>query len=206
MPLPNMIPLRYTEEDAGYMSVRPVVKQTFRLSELADMVVSVAGKNATRVQQIFRSGTVVYHGYRYWWEPLAADAAEIENLLIPFPEDDPSRPFVPNEAGAVLLEMGGGTQRAVGELSRSEASEKRLFAKQSPWDILLAYASSRPARYERYDHSRKADLFRLAVPFDQAQSLLAAMLEAAPRKLRQRWSTLRPPAAVTFLCPRTRHW
>ena len=59
MPLPEQIPLRYTEEDAGFVSVRPVVKQTFQLHELVDMVVSVAGKEATRVQQIFRTGTVV---------------------------------------------------------------------------------------------------------------------------------------------------
>jgi hypothetical protein len=32
--------------------------------------------------------------------------------------------------------------------------------------------------------------------------LLAAMLAAAPRKLKHRWSTLRPPAGVTFVCPR----
>ncbi len=42
MPLPQQIPVRYTEEDAGYVSVRPVVKQVFRLHELADMVVSIA--------------------------------------------------------------------------------------------------------------------------------------------------------------------
>ena len=202
MALPDTIPLRYTEEEAGYMSVRPVVKQTFRLGELLDMVVSVTGKDPARVQQILRSGTVVYHVYRYSWEPLTADLAELERLLAPFPDDDPSRPFVPNEATAVLLEMGGGTQRVVMEISQREALQKKLFAKQSPWSVLIAFASVHPARYERYDHGRKADLFRLLLPFDQAQQLLAGMLAAAPRKLRYRWSTLRPPAALTFICPR----
>jgi len=202
MALPDTIPLRYTEEDAGYMSVRPVVKQTFRLPELVDMVVSVAGKNAERVQQIFRSGTVVYHGYRYWWDTLFADLPELEKLLAGFPDDDPTRPFVPQEATSVLFEMGGGTQRVVTEITKPEASQKRLFAKQSPWDALLAFASSHTARYEKHDHARKADLFRLSLPFDQAQSLLAAMLQSTPRKLRHRWSTLRPPAALTFVSPR----
>jgi len=205
MPLPNTIPLRYTEEDAGYMSVRPVVKQAFRLHELVDMVVSVAGKDASRVQQIFHSGTVVYHGYRYWWEPLSADLPELERLLALFPDDDPTRPFVPREATAVLFEMGGGTQRVVTEITQREASQKKLFARQSPWDVLLSFAASHPARYEKYDHARKADLFRLSLPFDQAQALLAAMLQAAPRKLRYRWSTLRPPAALTFVSPRARN-
>jgi hypothetical protein len=202
MPLPEQIPLRYTEEDAGYMSVRPVVKQTFRLHELVDMVVSVAGKDAARVQQIFRSGAVVYNGYRYWWDTLPAEREEIERLLLGFPDDDPSRPFEPEKATAVLVDIGGGAQRTVVEISRHDAVQKKLFAKQSPWDVLTAFATGKTARYEKYAHGRRADLYRLSLPFDQAQQLLAEMLAAAPRKLRHRWSTLRPPAAVTFVCPR----
>lgn len=202
MALPEHIAVRYTEEDAGYMSVRPVVKQTFQRHELVDMVVNVAGKDAGRVQQIFRSGTVVYHGYRYWWEALSANIPELEELLAAFPDDDPSRRFIPSEATSVLFEMGGGTQRAVAQILRDEASRKKLFAKQSPWDAILAFASSHPARYEKFDHGRKADLFRLSMHFDQAQSLLAAMFQVAPRKTRYRWSTLRPPAIITFISPR----
>ena len=202
MPLPEQIPLRYTEEDAGYMSVRPVVKQTFRLHELVDMVVSIVGKDAARVQQIFRSGTVVYNGYRYWWDALPAESEEIERLLIPFPEDDPSRPFEPEIATAVLLEIGGGAQRSVVEISRQDAVAKKFWGNHSPWDVLTAFASGKTARYEKYAHVRRADLFRLSLPFDQAQQLLATILAAAPRKLKYRWSTLRPPAAVTFVCPR----
>jgi hypothetical protein len=202
MPLPEQIPLRYTEEDAGFVSVRPVVKQTFRLHELVDMVVSVAGKNAARVRQIFRSGTVVYNGYRYWWDALPAEREEIERLLLPFPEDDPSRPFEPEQATAVLLEIGGGAQRTVVEISRQDTAARKLFAKHSPWDVLISFAAGKAARYEKYAHARRADLFRLSLPFDQAQQLLAAMLAAAPRKLKYRWSTLRPPATLTFVCPR----
>jgi len=202
MPLPEQIPLRYTEEDAGFVSVRPVVKQTFQLHELVDMVVSVAGKDPARVQQIFRSGAVVYNGYRYWWEAFQAEREEIEQLLIPFPDDDPSRPFDPEQATAVLLEIGGGAQRTVVEITRQDAAQKKLFAKCSPWDVLTNFASGKTARYEKYAHARRADLFRLSLPFDQAQPLLAALLAAAPRKLKYRWSMLRPPAALTFVCPR----
>jgi hypothetical protein len=202
MPLPNQIPVRYTEEDAGFVSVRPVVKQTFQLHELVDMVVSVAGKDPARVLQIFRSGTVVYNGYRYWWDALPADREEIEQLLIPFPDDDPSRPFDPETATGVLLEIGGGPQRTVVEITRRDAAQKKLFAKFSPWDVLTNFASGKTLRYEKYAHARHADLFRLSLPFDQAQALLVAMLASAPRKLKYRWSTLRPPAALTFVCPR----
>ena len=202
MPLPQQIPVRYTEEDAGYVSVRPVVKQVFRLHELADMIVSIAGKDPARVQQIFRSGTAVYHGYRYWWDGIVAEASEIAALLVPFPDDDPSRPFEPSKATAALLEIGGGSQCHVVEILRAEASEKKFLGSRSPWQVLLQNAASHTGRYERYSHARRADLFRISLPYDQAQQLLAALLEAAPRSLRHHWSTLSPPAAITFVCPR----
>lgn len=202
MSLPQQIPVRYAEDDAGYVSMRPVVKQTFRLSELADMVVSVAGKDPARVQQIFRTGTVLYNGYRYWWDALVADFSEIEALLLAFPDDDPSRLFDPSRATAVLLEIGGGTQRNIVEITAAEAAEKKLFARSSPWNVLASFAANATPRYEKYSHSRRADLFRLVLSYERGQQLLDALLEVAPRGLQHRWSTLRPPAALTFVCPR----
>jgi hypothetical protein len=202
MTLPEEISVRYTEEDAGYVSVRPVVKQNFRLNELADMVVRVAGKDAVRVQKIFQSGTVVYNGYRYWWEGLAGDLAEIEKLLLCFPGDDPSVAFDPAKAVAVLFEIGGGTQIHIVEIQRSEAMSKKLFGQISPWSLVLEQAKAQPLRYEKYSHARKADLFRLSLPYDKSQQLLRSMLQNAPRSLGNRWSTLRPPAAIIFICPR----
>src|SRR5258708_23246595 len=113
MPLPETIAMRFTEDDAGYVTVRPVVKQTFRLPELADMGVSRTGKNATRVQQIFRAGTIVYNGYRYWWDGFASKEDEISEHLILFPDDDPARPVDPAQVTTLSLEIGGGTQRSL---------------------------------------------------------------------------------------------
>src|SRR5437667_4311681 len=106
MPLPENIALRFTEEDAGYVTVRPVVKQTFRLAELADMVVSVTGKTAVRVQKIFRAGTVVYNGHRYWSAGFAAKEDEITGLLALFPDDAPARLLNPATVIAVSLDNG----------------------------------------------------------------------------------------------------
>jgi hypothetical protein len=202
MGMPQQIPVRYAEDDAGYVTVRPVVKQTFRLNELVDMVVSVAGKDAARVQQILRTGTVLYNGYHYWWDPLWAELGEIESLVAGFPDDDPSRPFEPARVSAILLESGGGTQRNLVEISREEAREKKLFGKTSPWNVLTGIAGTAAPRYEKYSHGRHADLFRVTLPFEQGQQLLREMLEAAPHSLKHRWGTLRPPAALTFVCPR----
>ena len=88
MPLPETIPVKYTEEEAEYLSVRPVVRQTFRLRELVDMVLAVTGKDAARVQQILRSGTTVFHFYRYWWPAVEAGEDELAPLLAEFPDPD----------------------------------------------------------------------------------------------------------------------
>jgi hypothetical protein len=202
MALPQEIGIRYTENDAGYVSMRPVVKQTFRLNELTDMVVSVAGKDAERVQQIFRTGALVYNGYHYWWEPISAELAEVQTLVAAFPDDEPARAFDPASAMAVLFESGGGVQRSVVEIMAQEAGRKKLFRKASAWDALTDFARSSEPRYEKYSYGRRADLFRLTIPFERAQPLLAAMLEAAPRALRHQWRALRAPSAITFVCPR----
>jgi hypothetical protein len=202
MSLPEQIPLRYSDEDPGYVSVRPIVKQTFRLHELIDMIVSVVGKDITHVQQTLRTGTVVYNGYHYSWDSLSAQEDEVTALLASFPDDDPLRPFDPAQASGVLFESGGGTQRTVTEISHQDASDKKLFGKNLPWDLLVGLAASDPPRYERYSHAHRADLFRVTLPYDRAQQLLAAILESATRTLRHRWSALRPPSAITFICPR----
>ncbi len=93
MALPETIPVRYTEEEAGYVSFRPLVKQIFSLNELLDMVLSVTGKEPERIRQILRSGTVVFHFYRYWWQGFEIAEAELAPLLARFPDPDPSREF-----------------------------------------------------------------------------------------------------------------
>jgi hypothetical protein len=202
MPLPDTIAVRFTEEDAGYVTVRPVVKQTFRLAELTDMVVSVTGKDAMRVQQIFRAGTVVYNGYRYWGEGFASDATALATLLSTFPDDDPSRPFDPAAVTSVFLEIGGGTQRTLVSVTQKEAAEKRLFRTRSPWQILLRSAQESAPRYEKYSHAQHADVYRLHLLPQAALSLLKEMLHSAPRALRKKLALPQPPSSLLLFAPR----
>jgi hypothetical protein len=183
--------------------VRPVVKQTFRLPELADMIVSVTGKNAVRVQQIFRAGTVVYNGYRYWWDGFAAKEDEITGLLALFPDDDPARLFNPGKVTAVSLEIGGGTQRSLVGIVRREASAKKLFRTRSTWEILLKAALDSTPRYEKYSYAERADVYRVHLSFEMGASLLKQVLAASPRGLRKKLAALHPPAAILFFIPRT---
>ncbi len=202
MALPETIAVRFTEEDAGYVTVRPVVKQSFRLAELADMVVSVTGKNGARVQQIFRAGTVVYNGYRYWWDGFASTESEVAGLLAPFPDDDPSLHFKPAQVTAISLEIGGGAQRSLVKITRREASAKRLWHKQNPWEILLKAARNSTPRYDNYSHAEHADVYRVHLSPETAVSLISAALKASPRTLRKKLAALRPPAAIQFFVPR----
>jgi hypothetical protein len=202
MPLPETIAMRFTEEDAGYVTVRPVVKQTFRLAELADMVVSVTGKNVPRVQQIFRAGTVVYNGYRYWWDGFTSPENEIAGLLALFPEDDPARLFNAAEVTAVSLEIGGGAERSLVGIARREASAKRLFRKRSPWEILLTASKDSTPRYEKYSHAERADVYRVHLSPEMAASLLKQLKDVSPRALRTKLALLQHPAAILFFAPR----
>jgi hypothetical protein len=204
MPLPETIAIRFTEEDAGYVTVRPVVKQTFRLAELADMVVSVTGKSVPRVQQIFRAGAVVYNGYRYWWEGFASSEDEIAGLLTVFPDDDPALLFNPAHVTAISVEIGGGTQRSLVSIARGEATARRLFHTRSPLEILLAAAQDSTPRYEKYSYPERADVYRVHLSPDTAASLLKQMRDASPRALRKKLMALQPPAAILFFIPRTK--
>ena len=202
MPLPETIAMRFTEEDAGYVTVRPVVKQTFRLAELADMVVSVTGKNVPRVQQIFRAGTVVYNGYRYWWEGFSSNENEVTGLLALFPDDDPARLFDSAEVSAVSLEIGGGAERSLVAIARREASAKRLLQRRSPWEILLTAAKNSIPRYEKYSHADRADVYHGHLSPETAALLLKQLRDAAPRALRKKLAPLQPPAAILLFVPR----
>jgi hypothetical protein len=203
MALPKTIAIRFTEEDAGYVTVRPVVRQTFQMAELTDMVLTVTGKNVARVQQIFRAGTVVYNGYRYWWDSFASEPSEIAALLAPYPEDDPSRLFRASEVTTVSLEIGGGSQRSLIEITRKEASAKRWLQKRCPWEILLGAAQKTAPRYEKYSHAQRADVYRLNLPLETAQALLAETRAAAARALQKRLAGVQPPSALLFFTPRT---
>ena len=211
MPLPETIPVKFTEEDAEYISVRPVKRQTFRLRELVDMVLSVTGRDLPRVQQILRTGTVVYHFYRYKWQGFEADPAELSRLLAEFPADfpmgDPRRMFQPKECTVALLESAV-VGRAPVEIERAAAKKRPLFAARSFWDCLLATADNEKTpgqqipEYAGYSFARRGDLYRVALTPEQSASVSRDTARLAPRSLRAALDALASPARVTFVCPR----
>ena len=202
MPLPETIPVRYTEEDAGYVTVRPVVRQTFRLGELLDMILSVAGKDVPRVRQLLHSGTVVYHFFRYSWEGIDASDEEVAAALARFPDADPSRPFSPEACTLAIIESGGVSPRHLMELGRDAAGKRRMFRKQSFWERLLQIAANEKLWYHGYSYGRKADIYRLDLDSEVLARMEQALKEFAPRNLQAVNGVASLAASILFVCPR----
>jgi hypothetical protein len=202
VPLPETIPVRFTEEEAEYVSIRPVRRQTFKLRELIDMVLCVTGRDLPRVQQILRTGTLVFHFYRYWWQGFETDATELSAVLAEFPVDDPSRAFSSAACTSVVLESAVKARSGL-DVKKVDADHKSLFASQSLWEYLLSLAAPPPEiKYVGYSFARRADLYRVELNAEQAARSQRDAAKLAPRPLRGAIETLGAVARVVFVCPR----
>ena len=202
MPLPETIPVRYTEEEAGYVTVRPLVRQTFRLDELLDMILSVAGKDVKRVRQLLHSGTVVYHFYRYSWAGFDASETELAAALAHFPDADPSRPFAADQCTNAIFDGAGANPRQLLDLDRATASKRRLFRGQSIWEGLMEIAAGANPAYQKYSYERRADFYRLELDAENISRIEEAVNRLATGKLRSALRILPGAASILFVCPR----
>jgi hypothetical protein len=202
MTLPETIAVRYTEDEAEYVSLRPVVRQTFQIDELVDMILSVTGKDATRVAQILRAGSVAFHGYRYWWTGFEAPEAELSAKLAKFPDADASRPFDIAASVAIAIESGGIPPHHSIELSREAVSRRRFFRLRSFWDELNALALGNPPTYRDYSYARHADVYLSSLTPDDAAHLAAAARRALSRSLSASVKYLPEASRILWICPR----
>jgi len=202
MTLPETIAVRYTEDEAEYISLRPIVRQTFRIDELVDMILSVTGKDAARIVQILNSGSVAYHGYRYWWKGFDAAEDDISSLLANFPDADPARRFIFEECRAVVIELGGTPPRHSFEISKAVAARRRFFQMRRFWDDLHSLARTKLPIYEHYSYARRADIFSTALAPAEAAQLDVGAKRRLPRALHASLAFLPEAARVLWVCPR----
>jgi hypothetical protein len=201
MTLPETIAVRYTEDEAEYVSLRPVVRQTFQIRELVDMVLSVTGKNADRIAQILRSGAVAYHGYRYWWKGFEAPEGELAALLVGFPDSDASLKFDPAGCTAIVIESAGTPPRHSIEISVAVASRRGFLRLHTFWDDLKAFAREKPPVYPEYSYARRADIFTSELtPGDAAR--LASARRRLPRSLQAGTAFLADAARILWVSRR----
>ncbi|MGH9746989.1 MAG: hypothetical protein ACRD59_12880 [Candidatus Acidiferrales bacterium] len=202
MPLPASIPVKYSEDDAQFISIRPLVRQTFRPAELIDMIVSVAGKDPSRVQKILHSGTIVFNSYRYWWDAIDSDSQELTEILAAYPDPQPARPFRLEDCTEAILESAGTPPRHSLRLRRVDADRKRLFRTRSLWDALLDLTRHHPPAYREYSYTHRADLYTASLDAPALTSLTQAAARYAPRALRAQLGVIPKMSQATFLCPR----
>ncbi|MBX9603866.1 MAG: hypothetical protein K2X35_22860 [Bryobacteraceae bacterium] len=110
----------------------------------------LTSKHQGRIQEILRRGAFTSGSSRLRWEPVEPEPAALEAVLALFPDPDPARPF-----DAHLCEQAGlGTLLIPRELGH----RKRLFEKQSFWDVLMELAGT--PRYLDYSYRERADVYR----------------------------------------------
>jgi hypothetical protein len=206
VPLAETILVKYTEEEAGSLSIRPVVRQTFRGAELVDMIVQVAGKDLRRLQQMLRAGTVVFHSYRYWWEGFEADPAALQEILATYPDAEPDRPFAPQRCTEIILESSGSPPRHSLPIKRDEASRKgglrALLRGGNFWDALLKLSADTKLHYQEYSYALRADVYSRALSRHEVAELARDASRHAPRELRGELSRLPSVSQIVFICPR----
>lgn len=206
MALPETIAVKYTEEEAEYLSMRPVVRQTFRAAELVDMIVRVSGKDSERVQQILRSGTIVFHSFRYWWQGFEPDAAALREILATYPDADATRAFRSEDCTEIILESSGSPVRHSLRVRREEASKRRVLRTRSFWDVLIDFTKCGAPRYREYSYALDGDIYTAALTAEQVVRLARDASRYAPRTLRSDLvGILSAGVAISqmvFVCPR----
>lgn len=202
MALPEEITVRFTEEEAGYLSVRPVRRQPLALEDLIGLVLSVTGREPERVRRVLAGGSLVYHGYRYWWGSIIATPEEIEGVLSRFPAHDPTRAFRAGACVAVLFQTGGTPVRTVAELDREEGQRRKLFRGRSFWDALLEVAAAASPTYVEYSYDRRADIYAVMLDGERRARLVELAKSLAPRQFAGELHSLRFATRLLLLCPR----
>ena len=180
-----MVTVRISSEEAGYLSFSQVIVQQMRLSELAELIVAVTGKDAVRVGEVLRRGVLVAGASRFRWQGWEASEESVGRILAMFPDPDPSLPFRAGQCERVVL---CGPYCRI-EILRETAAARRLLARRSYWDELMQAAQTAAPRYIEYSYKAKADCYRLDLSPEGA-----ARLRDAARRLR--YSALRARIAA----------
>lgn len=206
MPLPETIDAKYTEEQAEYLSMTPVVRQTFRARELVDMIVQTVGKDVRKVQHVLRAGTVIFRSYRYWWDGFDADAAELGGILATYPDAEPTRAFSAARCTEVILESSGSPPRHSLKIEQAEASGKSgmlsFLRAGNFWGALMKLSEPGKIHYREYSYGLRADVYTRTLTPDDVVRLAAEANRQASRELRGELMGLPSVSQIVFVCPR----
>jgi len=201
VPLPSVIPVRYSDEDAGFVSVRPVMRMGLRPEQLLELILGVTGKNVERVEQILRAGSVAAGGFRYWWEAAEVARGELEAMLAAFPDADAARAF--DAARCVLVAVEGtASARALAEFSVEAARQRRAFRRRSFWDALIEATRDDAPAYRDYSYARRGDEYALEIVEGRRELLAEEARQFGVGDVRTQAAALLHATRLLYLCPR----
>jgi hypothetical protein len=170
MALPQTVRVKLSSEEAGAISITPVVVQEMPVRDLVEHLLGVTGKNEPRIREVLRRGTLVSGASRFRWAGWEADAESVKELLASFPDADPTRPFAAGRCVRAILRGGGRTC----EITREVGSRKGLLQRASFWDHLMEVAGAADAAYAGYSYKDRADRYVRELSPADAQRLRVA--------------------------------
>jgi hypothetical protein len=192
MAFPDPVRVKLSSEEAGSITLTPVVVQQMPLLELLEYVLSATGKDRVRIGEVLRRGTLVSGATRFRWEGWQAADEELESVLARLPDPEPLRPFDAGRCVRVQLV----TPRGRLEIRKDGASRTRMFQKANFWEALMRLAVT-PA-YAGYHYREHTDCYRCAPDAATAEKLKAAAELLRDAEARRRIQTLRVDSIEYF--------
>lgn len=165
--LPETIRVKISSEEAGSISLTPVVVREMPVRELIETMLGATGKDAERIAGLLLRGTFVSGASRLRWTGLAAERDAVASVLATFPDADPLRPFARELCVRAVLK--GPATRV--EIERAAGSERRAFRRRSFWDALMELAEAGGLVYGGYSYRQRADRYSVALTFEAAERL-----------------------------------
>lgn len=183
MTLPETVRVRLSSEDAGAISLTPVVVQELPLRELVEHMLPLAGKDIARIREILLRGTLVSGGSRFRWNGRVVEEAALRDLLATFPDPDPARAF--DAARCVHAVLRGGPLAV--EVPREAGSRTPRFHRDASfWEVLMEIAAAAAPRYSGYSYRQRADRFDVPLSRETAGRLRNAAAGVIYSTLRER--------------------
>lgn len=171
MALPEFVRVKLSPEDAGAITLAPVVAQELRLADLVAIIVQAAGKDRERLGRILRAGTILSGATRYRWSGWEVALEEIDALLAAIPDPEPARPFVAERCVIAVLEEAGGRRIVI---PHRVGAKRRWLRRAAFWDTLMAVARAGRLSYVDYSYKEKADRYRLDLTAEASGQVRAA--------------------------------
>jgi hypothetical protein len=178
--LPPEVRVKISSEAAGAIAMAEVAIRTLPIRDLVEQMLGAGGKDAARIEEILRRGSLVAGESRLRWEGFPADDVELGAILATFPDPDPARPF--DSARCFHVQLLAGREKL--DIPRKIGAKRRLFRRRSFWDVLMDVGCS--AEYVEYSYKLRCDHYRLHLDLDRLGAIQEGAALLPYQKLRER--------------------